>query len=100
MAFQKVPRPSEGSHLRVHQVPFPLLDEEKVESMLQEGIAKLSGTPPSTRTEKKCVVPAGPAVGMTYFKLIKCSVRKAMSTFSALFSLKFLCSMSLRLMGF
>uniref|UniRef100_A0A3B3B4P7 SET binding factor 2 n=1 Tax=Oryzias melastigma TaxID=30732 RepID=A0A3B3B4P7_ORYME len=62
MAFQKVPRPSEGSHLRVHQVPFPLLDEEKVESMLQEGIAKLSGTPPSTRTEKKCVVPAGPAV--------------------------------------
>uniref|UniRef100_A0A8C7Y9T2 SET binding factor 2 n=1 Tax=Oryzias sinensis TaxID=183150 RepID=A0A8C7Y9T2_9TELE len=62
MAFQKVPRPSEGSHLRVHQVPFPLLDEEKVESMLLEGIAKLSGTPPSTRTEKKCVVPAGPAV--------------------------------------
>uniref|UniRef100_A0A8C7Y641 SET binding factor 2 n=1 Tax=Oryzias sinensis TaxID=183150 RepID=A0A8C7Y641_9TELE len=66
MAFQKVPRPSEGSHLRVHQVPFPLLDEEKVESMLLEGIAKLSGTPPSTRTEKKCVVPAGPASGSVF----------------------------------
>uniref|UniRef100_A0AAQ5ZU54 SET binding factor 2 n=1 Tax=Amphiprion ocellaris TaxID=80972 RepID=A0AAQ5ZU54_AMPOC len=33
MAFQKVPRPSEGSHLRVHQVPFPLLDDEKVEKI-------------------------------------------------------------------
>ncbi|XP_041841108.1 myotubularin-related protein 13 isoform X2 [Melanotaenia boesemani] len=62
MAFQKVPRPSEGSHLRVHQVPFPLLDDDKVENMLQEGIAKHSSTPPSTRPEKKCVVPAGPPV--------------------------------------
>uniref|UniRef100_A0A3B5A7L6 SET binding factor 2 n=1 Tax=Stegastes partitus TaxID=144197 RepID=A0A3B5A7L6_9TELE len=62
MAFQKVPRPSEGSHLRVHQVPFPLLDDENVEKMLQEGVAKHSNTPPSTRTERKCVVPAGPPV--------------------------------------
>ncbi|XP_037545485.1 myotubularin-related protein 13 [Nematolebias whitei] len=62
MAFQKVPRPSEGSHLRVHQVPFPLLDDEKVENNLQEGVAKHSSTPVSTRPEKKCVVPAGPPV--------------------------------------
>ncbi|KAI3377924.1 hypothetical protein L3Q82_009056 [Scortum barcoo] len=62
MAFQKVPRPSEGSHLRVHQVPFPLLDDEKVEKMLQEGVAKHSSAPLSTRPEKKCVVPAGPPV--------------------------------------
>uniref|UniRef100_A0A3Q1F288 SET binding factor 2 n=1 Tax=Acanthochromis polyacanthus TaxID=80966 RepID=A0A3Q1F288_9TELE len=62
MAFQKVPRPSEGSHLRVHQVPFPLLDDEKVEKMLQEGVAKHSNVPPSTRLERKCVVPAGPPV--------------------------------------
>uniref|UniRef100_A0A8D0DFP4 SET binding factor 2 n=1 Tax=Sander lucioperca TaxID=283035 RepID=A0A8D0DFP4_SANLU len=62
MAFQKVPRPSEGSHLRVHQVPFPLLDDEKVEKMLQEGVAKHSSAPPSTRPERKCVVPAGPPV--------------------------------------
>lgn len=67
MAFQKVPRPSEGSHLRVHQVPFPLLDEEKVENSLQEGVAKHSSTPVSTRPEKKCVVPAGPPVGTTLF---------------------------------
>uniref|UniRef100_A0A3Q2P2E7 SET binding factor 2 n=1 Tax=Fundulus heteroclitus TaxID=8078 RepID=A0A3Q2P2E7_FUNHE len=62
MAFQKVPRPSEGSHLRVHQVPFPLLDDEKVEKMLQEGVAKHSIAPVSSRPEKKCVVPAGPPV--------------------------------------
>ncbi|XP_075878493.1 myotubularin-related protein 13 isoform X2 [Nelusetta ayraudi] len=62
MAFQKVPRPSEGSHLRVHQVPFPLLDDEKVEKMIEEGVAKLSSTPVATRLEKKFVVPAGPPV--------------------------------------
>ncbi|XP_015238952.1 PREDICTED: myotubularin-related protein 13 isoform X1 [Cyprinodon variegatus] len=62
MAFQKVPRPSEGSHLRVHQVPFPMLDDEKVEKMLHEGVAKHSTTPVSPRSEKKCVVPAGPPV--------------------------------------
>uniref|UniRef100_A0A665UNV7 SET binding factor 2 n=1 Tax=Echeneis naucrates TaxID=173247 RepID=A0A665UNV7_ECHNA len=62
MAFQKVPRPSEGSHLRVHQVPFPLLADEKVEKLLQEGVAKHSTTPLSVRPERKCVVPAGPPV--------------------------------------
>ncbi|XP_030577789.1 myotubularin-related protein 13 [Archocentrus centrarchus] len=62
MAFQKVPRPSEGSHLRVHQIPFPVLEEENVEKLMQEGIAKYSSAPPSTRPEKKCVVPAGPPV--------------------------------------
>uniref|UniRef100_A0A3B4YYY9 SET binding factor 2 n=1 Tax=Seriola lalandi dorsalis TaxID=1841481 RepID=A0A3B4YYY9_SERLL len=62
MAFQKVPRPSEGSHLRVHQVPFPLLADEKVEKLLQEGVAKYSSAPPSVRPERKCVVPAGPPV--------------------------------------
>ncbi|XP_057715822.1 myotubularin-related protein 13 isoform X2 [Corythoichthys intestinalis] len=62
MAFQKVPRPSEGSHLRVHQVPFPLLCEDQVEKLLQEGVAKHANALPSTRLEKKCVVPAGPPV--------------------------------------
>uniref|UniRef100_A0A3Q3XA42 Uncharacterized protein n=1 Tax=Mola mola TaxID=94237 RepID=A0A3Q3XA42_MOLML len=62
MAFQKVPRPSEGSHLRVHQVPFPLLDDEKVEKLVEEGVAKHSSAPLPIRPEKKCVVPAGPPV--------------------------------------
>uniref|UniRef100_A0A673CVT2 SET binding factor 2 n=1 Tax=Sphaeramia orbicularis TaxID=375764 RepID=A0A673CVT2_9TELE len=67
MAFQKVPRPSEGSHLRVHQVPFPLLEDAKVEKLLQEGVAKHSSAPAVTRPEKKCVVPAGPPVGGSVF---------------------------------
>uniref|UniRef100_A0A673MZ15 Myotubularin-related protein 13-like n=1 Tax=Sinocyclocheilus rhinocerous TaxID=307959 RepID=A0A673MZ15_9TELE len=62
MAFQKVPRPTEGSHLRVHVVPFPLLEEERVEELIQEGLAKQHTAPISTRPERKCVVPAGPPV--------------------------------------
>ncbi|KAJ8249276.1 hypothetical protein GJAV_G00233080 [Gymnothorax javanicus] len=62
MAFQKVPRPTEGSHLRVHVMPFPLLDSGLVESLLQEGLAKLHMPNTSTRPEKKCVVPDGPSV--------------------------------------
>lgn len=73
MAFQKVPRPSEGSHLRVHQIPFPVLHEEKVEKLMEEGTAKHSSAPLPTRTEKKCVVPAGPPVGMTHFKTLLCT---------------------------
>lgn len=70
MAFQKVPRPSEGSHLRVHQVPFPLLDDEKVDRLIQESVAKHNSTPPPTRPERKCVVPAGTPVGMANFTVI------------------------------
>uniref|UniRef100_A0A8C7IQV1 SET binding factor 2 n=1 Tax=Oncorhynchus kisutch TaxID=8019 RepID=A0A8C7IQV1_ONCKI len=65
MAFQKVPRPTEGSHLRVHVVPFPLLDDEKVERLLAEGLAKhpsAAAITTTTRAERKCVVPAGPPV--------------------------------------
>ncbi|XP_051577558.1 myotubularin-related protein 13-like isoform X3 [Myxocyprinus asiaticus] len=62
MAFQKVPRPTEGSHLRVHVVPFPLLEEEKVEGLILAGQAKQHAAPITTRPERKCVVPAGPPV--------------------------------------
>ncbi|XP_065117576.1 myotubularin-related protein 13 isoform X2 [Paramisgurnus dabryanus] len=62
MAFQKVPRPTEGSHLRVHVVPFPWLEEERVEELVEEGFAKQNTNPIIPRVEKKCVVPAGPPV--------------------------------------
>ncbi|XP_006642674.2 myotubularin-related protein 13 isoform X2 [Lepisosteus oculatus] len=62
MAFQKVPRPTEGSHLRVHVMPFPKLNEERVQTLVQEGLAKLHINPLPGRVEKKCIVPAGPAV--------------------------------------
>uniref|UniRef100_A0A2K6FBQ7 SET binding factor 2 n=1 Tax=Propithecus coquereli TaxID=379532 RepID=A0A2K6FBQ7_PROCO len=62
MAFQKVPRPTEGSHLRVHILPFPKINETRVQELIQENLAKNQNAPPATRVEKKCVVPAGPPV--------------------------------------
>nr|XP_023406360.1 myotubularin-related protein 13 [Loxodonta africana] len=62
MAFQKVPRPTEGSHLRVHILPFPKINEARVQELIQESLAKNQNAPPATRVEKKCVVPAGPPV--------------------------------------
>nr|XP_055211406.1 myotubularin-related protein 13 isoform X4 [Gorilla gorilla gorilla] len=62
MAFQKVPRPTEGSHLRVHILPFPKINEARVQELIQENVAKNQNAPPATRIEKKCVVPAGPPV--------------------------------------
>ncbi|EHB11923.1 Myotubularin-related protein 13 [Heterocephalus glaber] len=62
MAFQKVPRPTEGSHLRVHILPFPKINEALVQELIQENLAKNQNAPPATRMEKKCVVPAGPPV--------------------------------------
>lgn len=63
IAFQKVPRPTEGSHLRVHILPFPRINECRVQELLQEGLARSQGAPTATRGDKKCVVPAGPPVG-------------------------------------
>uniref|UniRef100_A0A8B9QH63 SET binding factor 2 n=1 Tax=Apteryx owenii TaxID=8824 RepID=A0A8B9QH63_APTOW len=65
IAFQKVPRPTEGSHLRVHILPFPWVNEGRVHELMQEGLARNQSTPPATRVDKKCVVPAGPPVGAT-----------------------------------
>ncbi|KAM4846605.1 myotubularin-related protein 13 isoform 3-T3 [Thomomys bottae] len=62
MAFQKVPRPTEGSHLRVHILPFPKINETRVQELIQENLFKNQNAPPATRVEKKCVVPAGPPV--------------------------------------
>ncbi|XP_063049319.1 myotubularin-related protein 13 [Engraulis encrasicolus] len=62
MVFQKLPRPSEGSHLRVHLLPFPWLQEERVETALAEAVAKQHAATPSSRPDRKCVVPAGPPV--------------------------------------
>uniref|UniRef100_A0A8C9SVX1 SET binding factor 2 n=1 Tax=Scleropages formosus TaxID=113540 RepID=A0A8C9SVX1_SCLFO len=62
MAFQKVPRPTEGSHLRVHVMPFPVLNGTRVQALLEEGQAKHPAPAASGRAEKRCVVPAGPPV--------------------------------------
>uniref|UniRef100_A0A8D2D689 SET binding factor 2 n=1 Tax=Sciurus vulgaris TaxID=55149 RepID=A0A8D2D689_SCIVU len=64
MAFQKVPRPTEGSHLRVHILPFPKINEARVQELIQENLAKNQNAPPATRMEEEmCWLPAGPHVG-------------------------------------
>jgi hypothetical protein len=50
--------------LRVHILPFPKINEARVQELIQENLAKNQNAPPATRIEKKCVVPAGPPVGM------------------------------------
>ncbi|KAM4617608.1 myotubularin-related protein 13 isoform 2-T2 [Discoglossus pictus] len=62
MAFQKVPKPTEGSHLRVHVLPFPRINDYKAQELIQEGLAKSQNASLSSRLEKKCVVPAGSPV--------------------------------------
>ncbi|KAG8438338.1 hypothetical protein GDO86_008863 [Hymenochirus boettgeri] len=62
MAFQKVPKPTEGSHLRVHILPFPKINDAKVQDLIQEGLNKNQNAAPTSKGEKKCVVPAGSPV--------------------------------------
>ncbi|KAM3854556.1 myotubularin-related protein 13 isoform 1-T1 [Vipera latastei] len=62
MTFQKVPRPTEGSHLRVHVLPFPRINENQVQDLIQENLIKNQSAPSASRIERKCVVPAGPPV--------------------------------------
>ncbi|XP_058015757.1 myotubularin-related protein 13 isoform X3 [Ahaetulla prasina] len=62
MTFQKVPRPTEGSHLRVHVLPFPRINESQVQDLIQENMIKNQSVPSASRVERKCVVPAGPSV--------------------------------------
>uniref|UniRef100_A0A4W3JXR7 SET binding factor 2 n=1 Tax=Callorhinchus milii TaxID=7868 RepID=A0A4W3JXR7_CALMI len=64
MTFQRVPKPTEGSHMRVHVLPFPKINEDKVQDLLQEGLSKHLNSPPAVRVEKKCIVPAGPPVAI------------------------------------
>ncbi|XP_071974941.1 myotubularin-related protein 13 isoform X3 [Engystomops pustulosus] len=62
MAFQKVPKPTEGSHLRVHILPFPNIKDPKVQELIQEAVHKNQNSAQTARLEKKCIVPAGSPV--------------------------------------
>jgi myotubularin-related protein 5/13 len=37
---QKIPRPTDGAYMRVHQPVFPLIDIVKVNEIIEEGTAK------------------------------------------------------------
>lgn len=64
VTMHKVQKPTEGCHLRLHQKPFPRLDEGTVQWIIDQATAKLQSAPPAVRAEKKCMVPSGPPIGM------------------------------------
>ena len=37
---QKVPKPTEVAYARIHQPVFPILDEDKINTLIEEGISK------------------------------------------------------------
>ncbi|XP_036373424.1 myotubularin-related protein 5 [Megalops cyprinoides] len=60
VAMHKVQRPTDGSHLRLHQTTFPHLDEVTVQLFIDHAAAKLKTAPPVVKAEMKCMVPSGP----------------------------------------
>ncbi|NXD88656.1 MTMR5 protein, partial [Halcyon senegalensis] len=64
VTMHKVQKPTEGCHLRLHQKPFPRLDEGTVQWIIDQATAKLQTAPPAVKAEKKCMVPSGPPIGM------------------------------------
>ncbi|KAJ8373467.1 hypothetical protein SKAU_G00040470 [Synaphobranchus kaupii] len=63
VAMHKIQRPTEGSHLRLHQATFPHLDEVTVQLFIDHAAAKLKNAPPAVRAEMKCMVGSGPPLG-------------------------------------
>uniref|UniRef100_A0A7M4EAW6 SET binding factor 1 n=1 Tax=Crocodylus porosus TaxID=8502 RepID=A0A7M4EAW6_CROPO len=59
VTMHKVQKPTEGCHLRLHQKPFPRLDEGTVQWIIDQATAKMQTAPPAVKAEKKCTVPLG-----------------------------------------
>ncbi|XP_041326202.1 myotubularin-related protein 5 [Pyrgilauda ruficollis] len=55
VTMHKVQKPTEGCHLRLHQKPFPRLDEGTVQWIIDQATAKLQTAPPAVKAEKKCM---------------------------------------------
>lgn len=66
VTMHKVQKPTEGCHLRLHQRPFPRLDEGTIQWIVDQATAKLQTAPPLVKAEKKCMVPSGPPLGMSW----------------------------------
>ncbi|XP_026512193.1 myotubularin-related protein 5 isoform X2 [Terrapene carolina triunguis] len=62
VTMHKVQKPTEGCYLRLHQRPFPRLDEGTVQWIIDQATAKLQTAPPAVKAEKKCMVPSGPPI--------------------------------------
>ncbi|XP_053384706.1 myotubularin-related protein 13-like isoform X1 [Mercenaria mercenaria] len=59
---QKVPKPTEGAYARIHQPIFPVLDEDKVQAIIEDGISKLAKNKLTAARTQKRIVPMGPAI--------------------------------------
>lgn len=73
VTMHKVQKPTEGCHLRLHQKPFPRLDEGTVQWIIDQATAKLQTAPPAVKAEKKCMVPSGPPIGTRAQRAFPCS---------------------------
>uniref|UniRef100_A0A8C9L508 SET binding factor 1 n=1 Tax=Serinus canaria TaxID=9135 RepID=A0A8C9L508_SERCA len=81
VTMHKVQKPTEGCHLRLHQKPFPHLDEGTVQWIIDQATAKLQTAPPAVKAEKKCMVPSGPPIAEPHSHLSK----RTMEPFGLLF---------------
>uniref|UniRef100_A0A8C6YF45 SET binding factor 1 n=1 Tax=Naja naja TaxID=35670 RepID=A0A8C6YF45_NAJNA len=63
VTMHKVQKPTEGCHLRLHQRPFPHLDEGTIQWIVDQATAKQQTAPPLVKAEKKAMVPSGPPLG-------------------------------------
>ncbi|KAM6436327.1 myotubularin-related protein 5 isoform 5-T5 [Liasis olivaceus] len=63
VTMHKVQKPTEGCHLRLHQKPFPHLDEGTIQWIVDQATAKQQTAPPLVKAEKKAMVPSGPPLG-------------------------------------
>lgn len=77
-----VQKPTEGCHLRLHQKPFPRLDEGTVQWIIDQATAKLQTAPPAVKAEKKCMVPSGPPIGTCTQKTCHCGEKPAEEEFT------------------
>lgn len=62
VTMHKVHQPANGSHMRLHQKPFPRLDDGVVQWIIDQATAKLQNAPPAVKAEKNCMVPSGPPI--------------------------------------
>ncbi|XP_014680959.1 PREDICTED: myotubularin-related protein 13-like [Priapulus caudatus] len=61
---QKIPRPTEGSHLRIHQPMFPVIDWVQVQDIVDEGVSKqnIKSRLNQARPQQLKMVPMGPDI--------------------------------------
>ncbi|CAM9545743.1 unnamed protein product [Lampetra planeri] len=75
LSHHKVPRPTDGAHLRLHQQPFPPLAADALERAAADASSRQrSATPASARIERRAVVPAGPPAASALDRSGVCAV--------------------------